>query len=55
MVIVRVEDPDGSPVISLSLFGIPAAGGCREVPEIELTRYDERIPVIAHRPTPYPE
>ena len=54
MVIVRVEDPDGSPVISLSLFGIPAAGGCREVPEIELTGYDERIPVNRAQTYPLP-
>ena len=40
--IIRLEGPDGSPQISLSLFGVATTGEPRATPQIEVSTYNER-------------
>lgn len=42
LVLVRIDGSDGDPLLSLSLFGVSAAGEPRSVPQVEVSTYDER-------------
>ena len=42
LVLVRIDGPDGNPLLSLSLFGVSAVGEPRSAPQVEISTYDER-------------
>ena len=42
MIVVRVDGPDGTAHLSLSLFGVAEPGKPRTVPQINISSHDER-------------